>query len=57
MGVFLYAAVFGLGVAAFAALIGYGIVRRLRGRRNEAWQDDEVHVHPGAGWGNGGSWT
>ncbi|MDR6865217.1 hypothetical protein RKE38_18530 [Phycicoccus sp. M110.8] len=56
MGVFLYA-VFGLGVAAFAALIGYGIVRRLRGRRNEAWQDDEVHVHPGAGWGNGGSWT
>lgn len=48
---------FGIGAAAFVALVAYGVVNRIRGRRNEAWQDDEVHVHPGAGWGNGGSWT
>lgn len=48
--------IFGLGAAAFVAVVVRGVVNRLKGRHNEPWQDDEVHVHPGAGWGNGGSW-
>lgn len=56
MQYFLYG-MFGIGAAAFLAVVIHGVVNRLRGRRNEPWQDDDVHVHPGAGWGNGGSWT
>ena len=53
---------FGLGVLAFLAVLGFGVVNRVRGRDNGQWQDEPVdgappNVRPGPGWGNGGSWN
>ena len=59
--VILYA-LFGLGAAAFLAVLVLGAVNRVRGRDNGEWQDERVdgqppNVRPGPGWGNGGSWN
>lgn len=53
---------FGLGVLAFVAVVVLGIVHRIRGRDDQAWEDapiagDPPKMRPGPGWGNGGSWN
>ena len=53
---------FGLGVLAFVGVVVIGVVRRLRGRDDQAWEDappagDPPMMRPGPGWGNGGSWN
>ncbi|CCH77245.1 hypothetical protein BN12_1760005 [Nostocoides japonicum T1-X7] len=59
IAIFMYA-VFAVGAVAIVAVLVRGIVNRRRHRDNGEWQDPpsdgEVRMHPGAGWGNGGSW-
>ena len=53
---------FALGALGFLGVVVAGVVKRLRGRDSEDWQDDAAagdppKVRPGPGWGNGGSWN
>ncbi|MGZ4542432.1 MAG: hypothetical protein ACXVXI_04750 [Mycobacteriaceae bacterium] len=52
---------FGLAALAFVGVVVLGVVRRIRGRDDGAWEDapegDAPKMRPGPGWGNGGSWN